>query len=164
MRLSQHHLTHVLPHANFTGTIDGRPFTGVGTHEYAFGTGPISYSLSRLIRGRVILPGERLTAFFYVWRHQVEKPLDAGLLLVLGPMGSLEIDKVTLSQPHVDQIKFGSGELILTSPKVIAADGRGQRIVFDAEVLGKKGTAHADVFYPQPPHPSKAAALLAWLD
>ena len=161
MRLSLHHSTLVSPRATFTGTINGQPFTGVGTHEYAFGTGPISYSISRLIRGRVITADA--TAVFYLARHVAENLQQEAALLHVGPAGVIEADQATISQPYADQIRFGE-HLALTSPRVIDATDYGQRIVFDADLRGSRGNAHCDVLYPQPPKPTKAAALLAWLD
>jgi hypothetical protein len=161
MRLSLHHSTLISPRASFTGTINGQPFAGVGTHDYAFGTGPISYSLSRLIRGRIITADA--TAVFYLARHQAEKLQQEAALLHVGPAGVVESDQATISQPYADEIRFGD-HLVLTAPRIIDAGDYSQRIIFDAQLHGMRATAHCDVLYPQPPQPTKAAAVLAWLD
>jgi carotenoid 1,2-hydratase len=131
-------------------------FRGSGYHDHSYGTQPIGFGIQRWFRGRVLLEGNPCVAFHCARPRDRRLPDEISLIEADASgmreldVGEVEVDwsarsRLLLAFPR--QARFGSA-LQLSGPRVIDSSPFSLRILYDAEVGARRGTALCEVVYP----------------
>jgi carotenoid 1,2-hydratase len=159
MGSSHHHWIVSDPLCEVRGSIrmTGQPdisFVGQGYHDHNYGTGPIGPGLKRWFWGRVLLEDRALT--FHFARPKRRKMPDESHLIEADASGMREVSsdaeidwsvRSRLWLAYPGRARFGE-VLALSRPRLIDSSPFYMRLLYDADVRGRKGTALTEVAYP----------------
>ena len=131
------------------------PFTGLGSHERSWGTGPLAGAFRRYLRGRLLL--ENRSIFLHLFKPAAPGAADCVQVAAVGPGGVEWTDasaathnwrnRTLFQVRYPSRIECGQG-LTLTHPTLVAVTPLSARIHYRATSLKDSGTATCDVIYP----------------
>lgn len=131
------------------------PFTGLGSHERSWGTGPLTGAFRRYLRGRLLL--ENRSIFLHLFKPAAPGAADGVQVAAVDPGGFEWTDasaaahnwrsRTLFQVRYPSRIECGQG-LTLTHPTLVAATPLSARIHYRATSLKDSGTATCDVIYP----------------
>jgi carotenoid 1,2-hydratase len=142
-------------------TVEQIHFTGRGYHDHNYGTGPLGPGLKRWIWGRAMLE-DQVTTFHYAVPRDRSLPDEIHLVRANeSSFSELRVDRVDadwrgwsmVGLRYPKRLRFVGAEshgspLELTNARVIDAAPFYLRLMYDAEVDGRKTTAFCEVAYP----------------
>ncbi len=130
-------------------------FTGRGYHDHNYGTAPIGPGLKRWFWGRVLFD-DRMVTFHYARARDASLP-DEVHIVAAGPEGQIDLapkhcdvvwDRRTpLGLAYPSAARFDS-ILELSNPRLVDSAPFYMRLVYDAVVDGRRGTAFCEAAYP----------------
>lgn len=156
---ADHHWVLAAPHCQVAGTIhlgtgETIDFEGRGYHDHKYGTGPIGPGLRRWICGRA-LGSDDAVSFHIATPAAADLPIETNLLRST-PDGSEEIP----ARPQVDWFRRSSWRLAypaevvlgkalrLSDPRVAESAPFHLRVLYEAEVFGRRERVLCEVAHP----------------
>jgi carotenoid 1,2-hydratase len=157
---ADHHWVVANPLCDVTGTIrmtgePDIPFIARGYHDHNYGTGPIGPGLQRWFWGRALLD-DRAVTFHFAHPQNPDLP-DEVHVLEASDAGAKQLD---ITQPDVDWAglsplllrypkRAAFGDILrLSNPRIIDLAPFYMRLIYDADVRGRKTTAFTEIAYP----------------